>query len=105
MRTGHIALAKHLYRIKKVNSPVCPGCRTHGETVSHYLMHCRKYDTERGALRRDLGIRGSNIKFLLTDSKAFPALFRYIAATGRFAKSHGDLQFTSTEWKEQNEDE
>lgn len=52
-----------------------------------------------------MGIQGSNIRFLLTDSKAFPALFRYIVKTGRFAKSHGDLQFTSTEWREQNDDE
>ena len=33
LRTGHAPLAKHLHRIKKTDSPICPACLQETETV------------------------------------------------------------------------
>ncbi|KAL4061773.1 hypothetical protein J3A83DRAFT_4117647 [Scleroderma citrinum] len=40
---GHVPLNHHLTCIKKVDSPSCPGCDTHFETVYHYLLICPAY--------------------------------------------------------------
>jgi ribonuclease HI len=92
LRSGHIGLAKHLHRIKKAASPICQGCKTRTETVSHYLLHCTKYRRQRLKLRQELGWKASEIRYLLTVKEALPALFRYIAATRRFSKTHGNLE-------------
>jgi ribonuclease HI len=104
LRTGHIGLAKHLHRIKKAASPICPGCRAHTETVMHYLLHCMKYRVQRQALHRDLGRKASEIRYLLTEEKALPALFRFIAATRRFHKTHGNLELEIQECRRDRSD-
>ena len=40
LRTGHLALNQHLYRIGKVDTPVCPCCQQEDETVYHFLLWC-----------------------------------------------------------------
>ena len=42
LRLGHVELNAHLHRIGQMESPLCPQCRT-PETVSHYLLHCRRF--------------------------------------------------------------
>jgi zinc-binding in reverse transcriptase len=37
LRTGHVPLAKHLFRIGKADSPVCPACQQADETIQHYI--------------------------------------------------------------------
>ncbi|EIN10251.1 hypothetical protein PUNSTDRAFT_27365, partial [Punctularia strigosozonata HHB-11173 SS5] len=91
LRSGHIGLNKHLHRIKKSPMPICPHCRTYPETVSHFLTQCSEYREPRRKLRAELGHKASNIKYLLSDSKALPALYRYITETGRFAQTHGNV--------------
>jgi hypothetical protein len=40
LQTGHAPLAKHLHRIKKTDSPMCPACLQGTETVQHFMLHC-----------------------------------------------------------------
>ncbi|KAJ7606520.1 hypothetical protein FB45DRAFT_685174, partial [Roridomyces roridus] len=40
LRPGHCPLSKHLHRINKADSPICPCCRQADESVAHYLLHC-----------------------------------------------------------------
>jgi hypothetical protein len=63
----------------------------------HYLLHCRKYKEQRQVFRRELGRKASEPTFLLSNTKALTALFRYIAATKCFDKTFG------TEWSCKND--
>ena len=38
LRPSHIPLAKRLYCIGKAESPICPCCRQHEETVHRYIL-------------------------------------------------------------------
>ncbi|EIN05380.1 hypothetical protein PUNSTDRAFT_31042, partial [Punctularia strigosozonata HHB-11173 SS5] len=89
LRTGHVPLHKHLHRIQVIESPICPTCKCEEESVLHYLLYCPTYDEQRGELQRELGRKAREPTYLLTSPHALPHLFRYIAQTGRFAKSHG----------------
>jgi hypothetical protein len=91
LRSHHAPLAKHLHRLKKSESPLCPCCGSHEETVEHFLHHCPAH----GAARRQL--RASNrlasfSKSLLTDPDLLPDLFLYIQRTGRFHSVFGDFK-------------
>lgn len=91
LRTGHCPLARHLHRIKKAESPICPCCRQADETVAHYLLHCTAHTDARRELVRAGGQRTRTLSKLLGMPKLQPHLFRYIARTGRFHSVHGDL--------------
>jgi hypothetical protein len=100
LRSGHVPVQKHLHRIKKAATATCPGCGTTEETVMHYLLHCRKYNEQRKVLRRELGRKASEPTYLLSNTKALPALFRYIAATRRFDKTFGIELELAEGWKD-----
>jgi ribonuclease HI len=91
LRTGHIPLAKHLHRINKAESPICPCCRQADETVAHYLLHCSAHRDARRELVREGGRDANIITKLLGTTKLYPPLFRYVARTGRFRNVHGDI--------------
>ena len=74
MRTGHVPLQAHLYRIGKVPSPVCLMCHKADETVSHYLVTCMAFATQRGHMERDLRRAAKLVSMLLTNPKAFQSL-------------------------------
>ena len=40
LATGHDCLAKHLYRIKILSSPLCPLCNIQEEMDTKHLTHC-----------------------------------------------------------------
>ena len=84
LRTGHAPLAKHLHRIKKRDSPICPACLQRPETVQHFLLHCPAHKDARQALRNSTGGRNIDIKKLFTRPNMLQALFKYVADTGRF---------------------
>ncbi|KAJ7639653.1 hypothetical protein DFH06DRAFT_1001628 [Mycena polygramma] len=91
LRTGHIPLARHLHKINKADSPICPCCRPADETVSHFLLHCPAHRDARRELARAGGLRTTSIIKLLGEKALFPHLFRYLARTGRFHTVHGQL--------------
>ena len=84
LRTGHAPLAKHLHRIKKEDSPICPACLQRPETVQHLLLHCPAHWKARQALRNNTGGRNIDIKKLLTTPNTLKYVFKFITDTGRF---------------------
>ena len=91
LRTGHAPLAKHLHRIGKTNSPICPACQQSEETVQHFILHCPAYQAARQTLRNNIGGRNIDITKILTSPKSLRALFKYVAETGRLHNTFGDL--------------
>ena len=51
LRTGHVPLAKYLYRINKCDSPTCPACLGSSGSVAHLLLHCSAFHNARQRLR------------------------------------------------------
>jgi ribonuclease HI/exonuclease III len=91
LRTGHVGLNAHLYRIKRANSPLCPCCRRYKETVAHFLLHCPAHHAARSTLTASIGLDARNIEKLLSTQKYLPHLFRYVAETERLRQIFGDI--------------
>ena len=91
LRTGHAPLAKHLHRIGKTNSPICPACLQSEETVHHFMLHCPAHQAARQTLRNSTGSRNIDVTKIFTSPKTLCALFKYVAETGRFHNTFGDL--------------
>ena len=89
LRTGHVGLNQHLFRIRKSETPVCPNCqeRLAVETVKHYVLECLQYRQERHVLQRKLRRNADSLSFLLNNPIAVLPLLKFVHATGRF-KSH-----------------
>jgi hypothetical protein len=97
LRTGHVGLNKHLHKIGKAESPLCPACQKTDETVHHFLFRCPAYDRQRRKIERELKRGAKSIKTMLGGHKTMKKLFRYIHDTRRFEKSHGALALTQKE--------
>ena len=94
LRTSHVGLNRHLYAIGVAESPMCPACNLHKETVFHFLMQCRAYSTQRDTLMSLIGRRSRSLRSLLTNERTLPQLFRYISATRRFEATFGDVSIS-----------
>ena len=93
LRTGHAPLAKHLHRIKKTDSPICPACLQEIETVQHFMLFCPAHQAARQTLRNRTGGRAIKLAELFTSAKSLRALFCYIADTGRFHNNLDRIPF------------
>ncbi|PBK71326.1 hypothetical protein ARMSODRAFT_853575, partial [Armillaria solidipes] len=83
LRTGHIPLNSYLHRIKKTTSRNCDYCSV-PETVSHFLLSCRRYTDERQSLRRRTKIANLQLRHLIsTKSKHIHATISFINSTRR----------------------
>src|SRR5882672_11310944 len=91
LRTGHVPLARHLHRIGKAESPICPACRAHNETFHHYLLVCPVLASLRKAMESQLRWAARYIRTLLSNPKAFGPLFQFINSTNRFRSTFGVL--------------
>lgn len=87
LRTGHVPLAKHLHRINRCDSPICPACLSSSESVAHLIIHCSAFHNARQTLRRNTGGRSIDIAQILTTKKFLPALFNFLAETKRLLKN------------------
>jgi ribonuclease HI len=94
LRTGKAPLARHLWEIQAVDSLRCEECGDDvDETVKHYVLDCPAHEPARRALRAAVGPRkAGDLRFLLSDSRALPALLAYVDATARFAVLFGELR-------------
>ena len=82
LRSGHAGLNRFLARIGAVDSPLCAVCRV-PESVSHYLLTCRRFTAARHALRQ--AVSGPlSLRSTLGDYKARTAVLKFVEATGRF---------------------
>jgi ribonuclease HI len=91
LRSGHAPLAKHLHRIGKTASPVCPYCRAYEETVIHYLILCPGHTIARREMNRRGGRETREYTKLLSNPDLMEHLFRFITKTSRFRTTYGDL--------------
>lgn len=92
LRTGHIGLRAHLFRIKKAVSPGCPHCGDQfHETVWHFLIQCPHYAFARHTLTNKLKHLAGSLSYLLTASDAVTPLLSYIHATARVRTVFGDV--------------
>ena len=68
LRTGHIGLNHHLFRIKHSETPVCPHCRgLTVETVKHFLLDCPFYCKGCHMLQLKLRRNAKSLSFLLSN--------------------------------------
>ena len=91
LRTGHIGLNKHLARINRSDTPLCPSCKLAVESVHHFLFDCPAYRNERHTLNQALGRKASSLKFLLSDKTGVQEVLKYIGRTGRLRRNFGDV--------------
>jgi hypothetical protein len=93
LQMGHAPLAKHLHHIGTSDSPICPACLQSDESVQHFMLHCPAHLGPQQMLQNNTGNRNIDLTKLLTSAapKTQRALFKYIAKTGRFHNTFGEL--------------
>ncbi|KAJ7187284.1 hypothetical protein C8R46DRAFT_879917 [Mycena filopes] len=91
LRSHHAPLAKHLFRLKKVPSPICQCCGACEETIDHFLHHCSAHAHARRLLRQT-NRHAAFTNHLLTDPKLLPDFFQFVQRTGRFHAVYGDFK-------------
>jgi ribonuclease HI len=90
LRSGHIALNLHLFRIHRSETPSCPHCQgITVESVKHFLIECPQYTQERHELRTKLRRNADSLSFLLSSPVAALPLLKFVHATGRFKSFFG----------------
>ena len=93
LRTGHIALNKHLHRFKRSDTPNCLQCdRNTPETVHHFLFDCPRYARERHKLRNKLGRQVLSTAYLLGSADAIGETLKFVKASERLQPTHGEVQ-------------
>ena len=93
LRSGHIALNKHLYRIKCSDTPNCLQCdKEMPESVHHFLFDCPRYERERHILRCRLSRAAASTADLLGSGEAVTETLKFVRETGRFAQKRGEVQ-------------
>ncbi|KAJ7599565.1 hypothetical protein C8J56DRAFT_770756, partial [Mycena floridula] len=97
-----IGLNAHLHKIQAADSPLCETCQT-PETVSHYLLACRRFDTQRTKLRDTTKLSSLQIRYLLSDrSKHVKALMAFVRSSNRFPVIFGNEEDRSGESSQGN---
>ena len=92
LRSGHIVLNKHLYRIKRSDTPNCLQCPMGvPETVHHFLFDCPRYDRERFILRNRIGRAVTSTAELLGSGEAVEETLKFVKATGRLSMKQGEV--------------
>ena len=83
LRSGHVPLNAHLYRISRAASPTCPACGGAPETVLHYILVCPAYSGARARYLSGMGRSGRHLSTLLGTPDAWRPLLRFVGATRR----------------------
>jgi hypothetical protein len=90
LRTGAVPLNEHLFKTSCIDTPACK-CDMSIETVKHYLIECPLWNKQRRSLYRSLGRRSREVKTLLSNPKVIKDTLRFVAQTGRFKETFGDV--------------
>jgi hypothetical protein len=83
LRTHHLPLNQHLFRLTKVDSPDCLHCTQIEETVHHYLFVCPQYQPERHVLAQALGRKSTSLSHNTSCHKGPPERERQPGSTSR----------------------
>ena len=90
LRSGYVPLAKHLFRISKVPSLVCPSCQSDEETVHHFLFNCPTWQHKHWSMGQALGPKAKSVDHVLNNQKGVEALLKFVGSTGRLKRPAGD---------------
>ena len=85
LQCGHVALNMFLWRIRACDSVLCAHCVS-PESVAHFLLHCRRYTSQRRKMRYKVGVATTSMLQLLSNAEVIPHTLHYIAKTARFEK-------------------
>ena len=91
LRTGHIPLNGHLYRINKSASPNCVHCPNLTEDIPHLLFHCNKYATQRQRFILAVERKAFHTQHILSDPSTIRHTLNFINSTGRLKHIFGDI--------------
>lgn len=94
LRTGHVPLVYHLWRIRVEESGECSRCSWANKTVIHYLLHCPAHEKARRRLTNALGQNGRDLGNLLSHPLAIPHTLQFLDDTNRFRHIFGRLSAT-----------
>ena len=90
LRSGHISLNHHLFRIQKSESPTCPLCQgITVQMVKHFLLDCPHYRNERHVLHRKPRHNAGSLLFFLSSPVAVLPLLKFVHATWCFKSFFG----------------
>jgi ribonuclease HI len=84
IRSGHIPLNAHLYRLKCVDTDICQACTTRRgtspakETITHFLFDCPAYQYECHDLDRLLGRHNRDLEHIMSNKKNIQAPLKFI---------------------------
>ncbi|KAF8966739.1 hypothetical protein BDZ97DRAFT_1657193, partial [Flammula alnicola] len=96
LRSGHIPLNAHLFRLKRVATDKCQACITRQgtpavETVPHYLFECPAYGEERHDLDQTLGRHSRDLAAIMSNRKGIQEILKYVSRTKRLKETFGDV--------------
>jgi ribonuclease HI len=97
LRSGHIPLNTHLFRLNCVDTDKCQACINRQEatpakeTVTHFLFECQAYQYERHDLDKALGRHSRDLEAIMSNKERTRELLRYIGRTKRLKKTFGDV--------------
>ena len=78
--TGHAALNEYLFKIKKVDTDICPNCEYEVETVNHFLGQCPAFARQRGEFFSSFYLSTTEI----FENNSILQIAKYAAKTKRF---------------------
>jgi len=97
LRSGHIPLNAHLFRLNCADMDKRQACYTRWgataprETVTHFLFDCPAYQNERHYLDITLGRRNRDLSYIMSRKDTVQDLLRYIGRTKRLRKPFGNV--------------
>jgi ribonuclease HI len=96
IRSGHIPLNAHLFRLSCADTDKCQACHNRPgapsrETVTHFLFDCPAYQNERHHLDTALGCQNRDLGYIMSKESHIRELLRYIARTERLQKTFGNV--------------
>jgi ribonuclease HI len=89
--TGHSPLNKHLHRVGKADTPICPSCHEHEETVLHFILHCPAHQAIRRLMLDQVPYDDQNLAGLLSTHSNRKHLLNFVARTTRFRSVFGHI--------------
>src|SRR5437016_1657502 len=97
IRSGHIPLNVHLFKLNCTDTDKCQACINRQgttpakETITHFLFDCPAYSYERYDLERALGRHSRDLESILASKKRTRELLRFISRTKRLKRPFGNL--------------
>jgi hypothetical protein len=96
LRTGHAPLCKHLHKLERHVSPMCPYCKQEEETVQHFLVKCPALVVTHNRFFFVFLCDFRKVSFLLTNLKAMKQVVKFALASKCFKPTPALAQTASS---------